>query len=59
MPAKNDNAAARLNPGRLQPPGMLDKQADRLGPLAHQPQGLVDDIEVVQGVVIADHRAQV
>jgi hypothetical protein len=38
---------------------MLDKQPHRIRALAHQPQRLVDDIEVIQRIVIANHRAQV
>ncbi len=42
----------------LKPRRMLDKQPHRIRTLANQPQRLVDDVEVIQRIVIANHRAQ-
>ena len=38
---------------------MFDKQPDRLGLLAHPPPGLIDDVEMVQRKLVANHPSKV
>ena len=43
----------------IEPRRMLDKQPYRIRALADQPQRLVNDVEMIQRIVIANHRAQI